>query len=253
MTYALDPSRAPAPAGIKAVCLDLDETLLDGEHASRSALRELVGTDRAWPVWQRITDRYYARYVTNEIDFDAMCVARTKAFFAAFGDTLDDAEAARRETFRMAAMQRSWRLFDDVRPCLDWLAASGLGLAVVTNAPGHYQREKISAVGLAADFDAVVVSGEVGAAKPDPRIFHTACDRLGLRPDEVAHVGDRLGTDARGATQAGLHGIWLNRHREECESAGVPVITDLDELPELLVADLVLGTVGEPDRLTPAR
>ena len=253
MTFAPDASRIPAPAGIKAVCLDLDETLLDGEHASRAALRELLGTDRAWPVWQRVTNRHYARYLAGEIDFGTMRVERTKAFFAAFGETLDETEAARRETRRMVAMQRAWRLFDDVRPCLDWLAATGLKLAVVTNAPGGYQRKKIADLGLAADFDVVVVSGDIGVAKPDSRIFHVACDGLGLRPEEVAHVGDRLDADARGATRAGLRGIWLDRHCEEREDVGVPVIAGLDELPEVLVADLVLGTVAEDDRLVPAR
>jgi putative hydrolase of the HAD superfamily len=253
VTFAPDASRNPAPAGIKAVCLDLDETLLDGEHASRTALRELLGTDRAWPVWRCVTDRNYARYVAGEISFDAMCVERTKAFFAAFGETLDHAEAARREARRMAAMQRAWRLFDDVRPCLDWLTASGLKLAVVTNAPGDYQCKKLGALGLAADFEAVVVSGDIGIAKPDPRIFRAACDRLGLPPGEVVHVGDRLDTDAQGAARAGLHGVWLNRNGEPGESVGVPAITGLDELPELLVADLVLGTASEDDHLVAAR
>ncbi|KAA5832899.1 HAD family hydrolase [Saccharopolyspora hirsuta] len=220
------------------MCLDVDDTLLDSQRAARQGLRELLGTDRAWPVWERTTDDYYARYVNDELDFDVMCVERTKAFFAAFGEQIDDAEATRRENLRMAAMQRSWGLFDDARPCLDWMRDSGLRLAVVTNAPSAYQRKKIAAVGLADTFDVLVISGEVGVAKPDPRIFHTACDALGLRPDEVAHVGDRLDTDAQGATRAGLHGIWLNRDQRAPEDAGVPAITSLHELPELLVGDL---------------
>ncbi|MDA3628314.1 HAD family hydrolase [Saccharopolyspora oryzae] len=222
---------------LKAVCLDVDDTLMDGPRASRRALRELLGTDRAWPVWERVTDDYYGRYVNNELRFDVMCVERTKAFFAAFGEQIDYTEAARREDLRMAAMQRGWGLFDDARPCLDWLRDSGLRLAVITNAPSAYQRKKIAAVGLADVFDVLVISGEVGVAKPDPRIFRTACDALGLSPGEVAHVGDRLDTDARGAASAGLHGIWLNRDGAPA-AADVPTITSLHELPEMLVADL---------------
>lgn len=239
MTSAPNHSTTHAPGQLKAVCLDVDDTLLDTQRASRQGLRELVGTDRAWPVWERTTDHYYARFVNDELDFDAMCVERTKAFFAAFGEQIDDTEAARRESVRMAAMQSAWGLFDDARPCLDWLRDSGVRLAVITNAPSTYQRKKIAAVGLADVFDAVVISGEVGVAKPDPRIFRTACDALGLRPDEVAHVGDRLDTDARGAARAGLHGVWLDRSRSERGTVGdVPVITSLHELPELLVGDL---------------
>ncbi|MEV0086268.1 HAD family hydrolase [Saccharopolyspora sp. NPDC050642] len=238
---------------IKAVCLDFDDTLLDSGRAARHSLRELVGSDRAWPVWQRTTDQHYARYVTNEVDFDAMCVERTQAFFAAFGEKLDTAEAARRETLRMAAMQRAWSLYDDAWPCLDWLRASGLRLAVITNAPSAYQRKKIAAVGLADAFDELIISAEIGVAKPDPRIFHTACDALGLRPEEVAHVGDKLDIDALGAARAGLHGIWLDRGGNQDPAADVPTITGLHQLPELLVADLpAVPAPAQPPRRTAA-
>jgi putative hydrolase of the HAD superfamily len=229
---------------IKAVCLDVDDTLLDNGRASRYGLRELVGSDRAWSVWQRTTDQHYARFVTNEIDFEMMCVERTRAFFAAFGEEIDNAEATRRETLRMAAMQRAWGLFDDARPCLDWLCASGLRLAVITNAPSAYQRKKIAAVGLADTFDELIISDEIGVAKPDPRIFHTACDALDLHPEEVVHVGDKLDIDALGAARAGLHGVWLNRGKAEAPTKDVPTITSLYELPELLVADLPAVPAG---------
>lgn len=242
MTSAADESNPRNPAQIKAVCLDIDDTLLDSRSAARSSLRELLGTDRAWPVWQRTTDRYYGRFVTGQLPFDVMCVERTRAFFAAFGEHIDYAEAEHRENRRMAAMQRAWGLFDDVAHSLDWMRATGLRLAAVTNAPSAYQRKKLAAVGLADAFDDVVISGEIGFAKPDPRIFHTACDRLGLQPHEVAHVGDRLTTDAQGATRAGLRGIWLNRDqipapRGSAEDA-VPAIASLRELPELLVTEI---------------
>ncbi|MER7078450.1 HAD family hydrolase [Saccharopolyspora kobensis] len=245
MTSAPQPPATPAPGQLKAVCLDVDDTLLDGQRASRQGLRELVGTDRAWPVWERTTDDYYARFINDELDFDTMCVQRTKAFFAAFGERIDDAEAARREDIRMAAMQRAWGLFDDARPCLDWMRDSGLRLAVITNAPSVYQRKKIAAVGLADAFDVLVISGEVGVAKPDPQIFETACEALGLRPGEVAHVGDRLDTDALGAARAGLHGIWLNRGHRAPATTEVPTIASLHELPELLVGDLPAVPVPE--------
>ncbi|GAA0534211.1 haloacid dehalogenase [Saccharopolyspora subtropica] len=220
------------------MCLDVDDTLVDSAGSSRHSLRALVGNDRAWSVWQRTTDRYYARFVTNELDFDTMRVERTRAFFAAFGEHLDAAEAERREARRMAAMQRAWRLFDDTLPCLDWLRGSGLRLAVITNAPGAYQRRKIAAVGLADTFDELVISEEVGAAKPDPRIFRTACDALGLHPAEVVHVGDRLDIDAQGAARVGMHGVWLDRTGTADRPTDVPTITSLFELPGLLMSDL---------------
>lgn len=245
MTSALETSTPNKIGQIKAVCLDIDDTLLDNAGSSRQGLKELIGNDAAWPVWRRTTDEHYARFVAGEIEFDVMRQERTRAFFAAFGEQLSDTEVAKREEHRMAAMQRAWRLFDDAVPCLEWLRASGLRLAVITNAPGRYQRKKIASVGLADLFDTIVISGEVGVAKPNDEIFHAACSALDLQPHEVAHVGDRLDLDAEAAVRAGMHGVWLNRSGDpatppEC----VSVITSLDELPELLVCDLPMHPVG---------
>lgn len=245
MTSALEVSTSHELGKIKAVCLDVDDTLMDNATSSRLGLKALIGNDAAWPVWRRTTEEYYARFVAGEISFDVMCTQRTRAFFAAFGESLSDEEAAEREGFRMAAMQRAWCLFDDALPCLEWLRAAGLRLAVITNAPSAYQRKKIASVGLTDLFDTLVISGECGVAKPDSRIFDIACEQLDLPPEEVVHVGDKLDTDALGAARAGMHGVWLNRHgaeRAEDEgipvSDGVPVITGLHELAELLVCDL---------------
>lgn len=232
-----EPTRVSGPrrdGTVKAVSLDIDDTLLDSAAASRAGLRALAGTDRAWPVWRSVTRRYQERYFAGELDFDTMRVLRTRAFFAEFGERIDHCEADRRERERTAAMRRAWRLFDDARPCLDWLRDSGLRLAVITNAPGGYQRAKIAALGLAGRFDACVISGEIGVSKPDPRIFCGASAALGLAPERVMHIGDRLSTDAVGSSRAGMRGVWLNRDREGEPPSSVAMISSLCELPALL-------------------
>lgn len=224
------------------MCLDVDDTLVDHSAAARHALRLMLGHDDAWPLWQQITDENAARVVAGEVDSDTMRWQRTKEFFACLGEMLDDAEAARREDMRATAMRAGWTLFDDVLPCLDWLSAVGVRIAVITNASGPYQRAKLANLGVAAFIDEVVIAGELGAAKPDPVIFHTACARLGYPPAEVAHVGDRLDVDAIGARDAGLTGVWLNRTGPARGTlpAGIATIASLELLPELLVCDLDL-------------
>lgn len=230
------------------MCLDIDDTLLDNAASSRLGLVALVGNDAGWPVWQRASEEAYERFVAGEISFDGMRTARTRAFFAAFGEDIGEAEAERREARRLAAMRHAWRLFDDAVPCLEWLRASGLRTAVITNAPSAYQREKIASVGLADAFDAVVISGECGVAKPDARIFHSACAALEVHPSEVVHVGDRLDTDAAGACRAGMHGVWLNRRgRPDTPPENVRTITQLADLPELLTCGLPFALAGPGD------
>jgi putative hydrolase of the HAD superfamily len=236
------PGRSEDRAVCRAVCLDVDDTLVDHSASARAALRSMIGHDDAWPLWQQVTDEHVARVVAGEIDSPTMLWQRTKEFFACLGETLSEHEARTREGFRVSAMRDGWRLFDDALPCLEWLDAVGVKVAVVTNASGAYQRAKLANLGVAAYIDEVVIAGELGAAKPDPVIFHTACARLGYPPAEVAHVGDRLDTDAIGARDAGLSGVWLNRTGpvDGALPAGVAMITSLELLPELLVCDLDL-------------
>lgn len=73
------------------------------------------------------------------------------------------------------------------------------------------QREKLNALGIDEWFDAVVISGEIGVAKPDAAAFRLALDQLVVEPESVWHVGDDLKTDVAGARAAGITAVWLNR------------------------------------------
>jgi putative hydrolase of the HAD superfamily len=226
------------PTPIQAVCLDIDDTLVDFTTSARRALARMIGRDDMWPTWQRMTEEHVKKVVAGEMDSDTMRLARTKAFFAELGILLDDGLVLQLECGRHAEMTGAWQLFDDVVPCLDWLRAAGLKVAAVTNASGPHQRAKLHSLGIARFFDTVVIAGELGAAKPDPVIFQTACRQLCVSADETLHVGDRLETDAVGARNAGLHGVWLHRTGPEpADSTGVHVIETLSDLPALIVSE----------------
>ncbi|MBE1464862.1 HAD family hydrolase [Kibdelosporangium phytohabitans] len=237
------------PPEIAAVCLDIDDTLVDFTSAARSALFTLIGRDDMWPAWQHTTDEYVARAVAGELDPTTMRMQRTKAFLTDMGVLLDDETVQVLEDRRLTEMNRGWQLFADALPCLDWMRAAGLKLAAVTNASGPAQRDKLAGLGLTRFFDAVVIAGEVGVAKPDPEIFHTACQELHVEPSSAVHVGDRLDLDAIGARDAGLHAVWLNREDDEADERtpqDVQVIGDLTELPSLLVSEYVTPSMGVP-------
>lgn len=236
------------PPEITAVCLDIDDTLVDFTSAARSALFTLIGRDDMWPAWQHTTDEYVARAVSGELDPRTMRMQRTKAFLTDMGVLLDDETVQVLEDRRQTQMCSGWRLFADALPCLDWMRAAGLKLAAVTNASGPAQRDKLACLGLTRFFDAVVIAGEVGVAKPDPGIFHAACEDLHVKPANAVHIGDRLDLDAMGARNAGLHAIWLNREDEPATRAlkDVHVIADLAELPSLLVSEYVTPSVTVP-------
>jgi 2-haloalkanoic acid dehalogenase type II len=94
-----------------------------------------------------------------------------------------------------------FRVFADVRPALAGLAEAGVATAVVSNWD-HTLARVLEEAGL--EFDVVVDSATARSVKPDPGIFRTATDRLGVDPARTLHVGDTPATDAAGARAAGV-------------------------------------------------
>jgi HAD superfamily hydrolase (TIGR01549 family) len=87
-------------------------------------------------------------------------------------------------------------------------------LAIISNSEGRLA-ELVQELGWQAEFDVVVDSGRVGIDKPDPRIFHHACQTLGVEPAQLLHVGDAWEADVQGALGAGASAVWFDsRYRE---------------------------------------
>lgn len=84
-------------------------------------------------------------------------------------------------------------------------------MALVTNGSPAVQRSKVAASGLERYFKAVVVSGDVGAGKPDPRPFRAALDALGVAATDAVMVGNSLERDIAGAQALGIRAVWVNR------------------------------------------
>ena len=117
----------------------------------------------------------------------------------------------------------AWRVFPEAPAVLAALRERGVALAVVSNFDSRLP-PLLEAMGLAAFFDAVVCSGEAGAAKPDPAIFAHALAALGVEASQTLHAGDSREADYDGARSAGVEALLVDR-LATANHAGV--ITDL--------------------------
>lgn len=86
-------------------------------------------------------------------------------------------------------------------------------VGIITNGSTQRQKAKITHTGLASYFDVILISEEVGLTKPDKRIFELALNQLHVQPEEALFVGDDLEKDIAGCQQARMKGIWFNPHR----------------------------------------
>lgn len=83
-------------------------------------------------------------------------------------------------------------------------------IALVSDSDPGIAEEILKSKGVRGFFDAVVVSGEVGVRKPDPRLFLEAARRVGASPKECVMVGDTV-NDVEGAKAAGMRAVLLRR------------------------------------------
>jgi putative hydrolase of the HAD superfamily len=88
-------------------------------------------------------------------------------------------------------------------------------LSLVTNGPSDIQREEIEDLRIAGYFDHIIIAGEVGYAKPDPRIFNLLIAKYAIPPSQILYVGNSQEEDVMCAFKAGLKVAWLNRKGEK--------------------------------------
>ncbi|MFC8586301.1 HAD family hydrolase [Streptomyces sp. NPDC057217] len=232
---------------IRAVLWDIDDTIFDYATADTAGMRghlaaegllEGFGTvEAALDRWRELTTLHWRRFEREGGDFLDQRRDRVRDFLGRPELTPDEADAWFDRY--VVHYEAAWALFPDTVPVLDLLARD-YRHAVLSNSSIRNQERKLRVLGVRDRFEAVLCAAELGVAKPAPEAFHAACTALGLPPHEVAYVGDQPDIDARGAAEAGLLGIWLDRSgtggRPELER-----ITELSQLPGLLRGDTRFG------------
>jgi YjjG family noncanonical pyrimidine nucleotidase len=112
-------------------------------------------------------------------------------------------------------------------------------LGIITNGFVELQQVRLEATGLDHYFDVLVISEEVGVAKPHPAIFEHAWALMGNPPREhVLMVGDNPDSDILGGINAGFDTCWLNTHRRTAPAGIKPKyeVSSLEDLERLLRA-----------------
>ena len=204
------------PTNIRAISLDLDDTLwpvgptiVRAEQRAQAALTE--NAPQVALRWDIDHLRVLRAKILDEqprLRHDLLQIRRL-ALQHAFADcgSSPAASAAPIETALSVFMvaRNEVELYPEVEACLQRLARR-YRIASLTNGNAD-----LKIIGLAHLFHTTVSAHEHGTSKPDPALFHIACKQLECAPQQVLHVGDDPDFDVRGAINAGLQAVWINR------------------------------------------
>lgn len=105
--------------------------------------------------------------------------------------------------------RRKLKLYPFVSEMLDALRGQ-IPMGLVTDAQSAYARGELHQVGILDYFDPIIVSGDYGYRKPDPRLFQLAIDALGAPAENILYVGNDMHRDIYGARQAGMQTLMFD-------------------------------------------
>ena len=193
----------------KRILLDADDTLFDFQAGNRKAVAELMdelglASPTAFDEYQAINHACWQALERGEMTQGVLHVERFRRFLATKNRDDDPAIVADRFAELLGRQAIPFPHAEDVVKAL----AEKLPVTLLTNGITVIQRARLSRTPIRQWLDDVVISQDVGAAKPDPRIFEIALN--GLDPKDALMIGDGIRSDVEGANRAGVDVCWYN-------------------------------------------
>ena len=233
----------PFQGKIAGVAFDLDDCLIDQKSWMDEKLAMILDD---WPAFAdtslRESFEAAARRLIDEGPWDRLLDVAVQSSGA------DSTLAAILIKRWRAAHPLAVTVYPDAVALIGMLREAGTLIAIVTDNPASSQKQKLERLSCLSSVDAVVLTDELNAAKPDPRGYLVAARRLGVEPREMIAIGDSPWRDGLGAAAAGYSGAIIaprpggigNATRERFvrahpgAAASVHWVADLRAVPRML-------------------
>ncbi|UCC92631.1 MAG: HAD family hydrolase [Thermoplasmata archaeon] len=202
---------------VRAIIFDLDDTITNfmaaADAAFMSAFSDIaeengVDVEDLHARYMELFEEFYTLHLEGHVTLEEFRAYRFSRAFELVGLPVDDSFLDLTVDFQYY-YDHELETFPgacDVLRELDERYPLGL----ITNGPTDPQWRKINKFNLSEIFEVILVSGQLGISKPDPRIFDVALEGLRVAPEETVMVGNSLEHDHQGAMNAGIRFIWAN-------------------------------------------
>ena len=223
----------------KALLLDADDTVFDFREAERRAFLATtaplgLNAPEHCAAYHAINKRYWRALEQGLVTQEQLRVGRFEDLLRQYGVDADATQVAWTYSHNLS-MQGV--LIDGALEAVRQIAQV-MPVAVVTNGISDVQRGRMARSSIREFISALVISQEVGAAKPDPQMLYVALEKLGgLSPKDVIMAGDSPSSDVRAANAAGIDMCWYNA-AEKMLPEGLHVeyeIREIGSLPQIVL------------------
>ena len=219
------------------ILFDADETLFHFDAFKGMQLmlarRGVEFTESDYKHYQQLNKPLWDKYQAGLVTAGEIKTIR----FQYWADKLETTAIELNSAF-MQAMADICTMLPGAKELIESLAGKAK-LAIVTNGFIELQSIRLDKVGLSDNFEHVIISEQVGVAKPDSGIFDYAMDKMG-QPDrkKVLMVGDNLHSDIVGGINYGIDTCWLNANNQTQVETIKPsyIVNCLGDLQSILLA-----------------
>lgn len=233
-------------SSIKAILVDVDQTLLDFDAGAREALMTAFTQhgyrwDEAYfAVFLRENALLWDAIEEGRLTRDQLRKIRFPIIFEKFGLPLEDPDGF--EACFSDNLHQSHIPMKGAMEALRSFAANHIPVYAATNGPLEGQTRRLHLAGMLEYMNDVLASGQLGCAKPARRFFEQArtivSDDLkeSIEPEQIVLIGDSYKADIVGALAFGCRCVWLreNRQHDPFSAAGDDRVLEARSWPEVL-------------------
>ncbi|WP_265764658.1 YjjG family noncanonical pyrimidine nucleotidase [Fodinibius salsisoli] len=221
----------------KFIYFDLDDTLLDHRSAERAALLDVhahfslfkeTNTEALIDIYHQVNSMQWAQYSGGEISRQELQRNRFEQTLEKLN--LDSSDYARIGQYYIACYRNHWQWIEGAE-ALYQRVVQKYPVGILTNGFAETQRKKLDDFGLYRSAEHVVISEDVGALKPDPKVFEYATRQTGLDKNDILYVGDSYRSDIEGATNFGWDTAWFTQNGDSAKQKKAQfVFSDFNDL-----------------------
>jgi 2-haloacid dehalogenase len=218
---------------------DADGTLFDYDKAEKSALAntfDQIGypfEPQYLPEYRRINSQIWLDFEQGKITQEILKTRRFELLSEAINLPYDPRDFS---TKYLANLAKGTYLVDGAKEIIKTLHQK-FDLVIITNGLTRVQRPRFKESAIYPYIKEIIISEEIGAAKPDREIFDIAFERMNHPAnEEVLIIGDSLTSDIQGGNNYGIDTCWFNPKQKTNEQAITTTfeIQKLDELFDIL-------------------
>jgi YjjG family noncanonical pyrimidine nucleotidase len=223
----------------KWLLFDADGTLFDYDAAEFNALKlsfasfNLPFAEDHLVLYRQFNKGLWERFEQGEITIPRLKTERFKLLLAELGIKMDSHLFS--STYLNHLSMRP-DLIEGAKELVQYLYGR-FSLVLITNGIKEVQRSRLNLSPINDYFYDIIISDEVGSAKPDKRIFEIAHDRMNSpEKDSILIIGDNLVSDIKGGNEFGIDTCWYNPVSTKLNAFIKPTyeIKNLDEIPGLV-------------------